>query len=147
MTIDELASAGASGDYRHDEWLDKQLVLFGSQNHIVMESRLAHLWCPMAFNVRLVCSIETRSARRAEQANIAIETAQELIETRDVNDNSRYASLYPGCLWANNGFDLVIDTGTTSAEQTVSCILEKHTQWVRIKKERSILCEDAVGVF
>lgn len=140
LTIEELAAAGATGDYSHDKWLDTQLAQFGVQNNTVMESRLAHLWMPMAFKVKLVCPLDVRAERRASQLSRSVYVVKKEIEERDHHDNTRYASLYPGCLWHDEVFDVVVNTAERTSSEVVADIIESHRRWFATKVERNLVC-------
>lgn len=140
LTIEELAAAGATGDYSHDKWLDTQLAQFGVQNNTVMESRLAHLWMPMAFKVKLVCPLDVRAERRASQLSKPVHVVKREIEERDDNDNTRYGSLYPGCLWHYEVFDLVVSTAERTPPEAVGDIIKAHQRWFATKVERGLAC-------
>lgn len=142
ISIEDLAAEAAAGNYCHDQWLDAQLALFGVQNHTLMESRLAHLWMPMAFRVKLVCPIDVRAERRASQLSRSVHLVKQEIIQRDVHDNTRYASLYPGCLWGDDSFDVVVNTAERNELEVVNDIINAHKSWCDVKASRGLICSD-----
>ena len=127
----------------HDQWLDSQLAFFGSQNFTVIESRLAHLVAPHAFTVKLTCPTDVRAERRLkDRPNSTFAVEKQLIVDRDADDAHRYSKLYPDCMWADDQFDLVIDTSVRSIDEVVEDIVDGHHAWVEDKQGK--LCFEVI---
>ncbi len=126
-----------------DLWLDQQLAALASQNFHVLESRLAHMLSPAACRIKLICPIEVRASRRAEQLKLPVEKVLRMIQDRDADDNTRYRNLYPGCIWPDHEFDAVVNTEENSPEQVVAEILETHKSWKRAFEAQ--LCSDVIA--
>ena len=147
-TIEEFAAYNrANPQQGHDAWCDRQLASFAKQNFTIIESRLAHAFAPMAFHVLLVCDLEKRAARRHADS-IGTTTFDDMsakLRKRDADDEARYSKLYPGCIWSTQDYDLVIDTGIHSKEETETAVIEGHKEWVRKHAENNLIVYDIYG--
>lgn len=132
MTIEEFATFNREHpEEGYDRWLDQTIAVLGQHNWVVCESRLSHVFMPSAFKVLLKCEPMERARRRAKDNDGDVDKALQKILGRDRDDNERYERLYPGCLWPDSDFDLVIDTTHRSDPcQSVNEILESHRSWL-----------------
>jgi cytidylate kinase len=113
-----------------DRRIDAMGNAFGLANYGVLESRLGYVLWPGAFQVRLVCPIEVRAARRAKQTGVSVQEAERLILQRDEDDTQLYQGLYgPGIIWTEDRFDQVVDTSLLTPGQIAQEILDQHGLW------------------
>lgn len=142
MTIEDFAAHNKlHPEDGYDSLCDDMIQSFGRHNFFLAEGRLPHVFVPSAFHVLLVCDLKTRTKRRAsspEFKDIPESEVERIIGQRDADDNGRYQKLYPGCLWAPDDYDIVINTSAHSPETTVSLILEAHKGWFLEKGDRII---------
>lgn len=135
MTIYDFAAYNAKHpDQGYDLKCDTEIRGYGSQNHTVIEGRLPHVFAPHGYHVKLVCPTDVRAGRRKkdkEYGHLPVGEIITMIEQRDSDDDGRYEVLYPGCLWPDKDFDIVLDTSTSNAAQVVNSILKEHDLWVR----------------
>lgn len=132
MTIEQFAKYNREHpEDQFDLKCDQMLSQFAEQNWSIIEGRLPHIMAPHSFRVLLNCDATIRAERRRAQKypEMSVEEVLQLIEKRDNDDNARYEKLYPGCLWPDSDYDLVIDTGKFSPDQVVEKIIDEHTKW------------------
>lgn len=133
MSIEEFAEYNREHPEKgYDLECDKMLAAFGRQNYTVIESRMAHMLVPHAFHVRLVCHVHERARRRArDEPEIPELEIRERIVKRDHDDSTRLEALYPGCLWEDRDFNLVIDTEQHTPPQVLQFIVEARASWAK----------------
>jgi cytidylate kinase len=144
MTIDEFAAYNKEHPAEgHDKRCDDEIRAYGSQNHTIIEGRLPHAFVPYGFHVRLVCPASVRAERRARDLGTTFAEELKKIEKRDADDESRYAELYPGSLWPNKDFNLVLDTSACPPELEAGVIVQAHEKWQ--KKVADRLCRTIIA--
>jgi len=116
----------------HDSRLDRTIGLLAEHNWMICEGRLPHVFMTGAFKVRLKCDLRDRVTRRFKQNEgkltyTAVETA---IVERDKNDDARYETLYPGCLWPDSHYDCVINNAQLTPEEAANAVVERHKAWL-----------------
>ncbi len=120
-------------DMGFDEMIDTEQALYGSQNHTVIESRLAHAFCPHFYHVVLLCPSRIRAERRQgdeKYKDLSIDEIERQICKRDQNDRTRYERMYPGSLWVPEDFDQIIYTDKTTKEEVPQLIIKGHKDWL-----------------
>ena len=138
-TIEEFSAYNAMHpEDGHDMWCDKTIATFGLHDMVVCESRLSHVFMPYAFKILLVCPLHIRARRRAGKKRDLGKTMLDMF-IRDVNDTSRYADLYPGCLWPESDFDIVLDTSVWKPRQILKRIMLHHREWVEMLKSKAMI--------
>jgi len=121
-----------------DQKVEAMLAAYGKQNHVVIESRLAHIAAPHSFHVLLHCDADIRASRRSEQERRDFEDVRAAIIKRDEDDETRYKALYgDDVVWGHEKFDLVIDTGNegNSPDRIAAIIVEEHAAWAQRNKD------------
>jgi cytidylate kinase len=114
----------------HDRWCDDTIAHFAEHDWVICESRLSHVFMPGAFKVLLVCDPEIRAERqRAISRSKSLKQIREEIENRDRDDDARYVELYPDCLWGQEDFDLVMNTGVLSLAREMEALLNHYEKW------------------
>ncbi len=129
MTIEQFATYNRDHPEKgYDKWLDTTIEELGTHNWVVAEGRLPHIFMPHAYRVRLECSSEVRARRRRDQEfpDLSVEQVMKKIIARDEDDNTRYEKLYPGCMWSDNDFDLIVDTEKMSPGEVAVAVVENH---------------------
>lgn len=132
MSIEQLAELNLREPERgYDEQCDQEVRIFGCHNYGVAEGRLVAVFWPHSFKVHLVCDFSERVRRRCQDKPgwIPVDIA-EILTIRDQADCSRYERMYPGCLWPEADFDLVIDTTRLTIQQTADQVLDEHRGWL-----------------
>ncbi len=110
--------------------LDAMTAHFAEQDWVGCESRLSHVFMPGALKVLLVCPLPARAIRcHGRHPNLTVDEVRDKISQRDEDDEVRYSRLYPGCLWPESDFDLVIDTGGEPVEETLRRVIERYEVW------------------
>jgi len=133
MTIEEFTDYCSTHTKEgYDRKCDRQIERFGRQDYCIVEARLGHVFVPSAFHVLLKCNTLIRAERRkTEFLGKSVLQVVDIISKRDEYDDLRYQTLYPGCLWPESDFDLVIDTELIPANLVDSVILGAHSEWVQ----------------
>ena len=126
-------------DPSNDHECDNMITEFGTHNYTVIEGRLPHVFVSPAFHVLLTCPLNVRAQRRLKHGSSLgknLDEVARLIETRDREDRARYQNLYPGGLWPDTDFDLVIDTSQFLPERIVSQIIDGRATWIEKMGDR-----------
>lgn len=148
MSIEDFAKFNRKHpELGFDKQCDDRVTLFASQNYVIVEGRLPHVFAPRAFHILLKCDLDIRAKRRISQGTHgqAVEDeVRKLIKQRDDDDNARYRKMYPGCLWTEDKYDLVIDTSTTEPGDVVQRILTGHKEWLKALPPEKVIFEMAV---
>lgn len=133
MTIEQFATHNkAHPEEGHDKWCDGELEKLAHHNWLISEGRLPHVWMPYACRVLLLCDPMIRAQRRQkDNPHLSIDEVYDRIVKRDTDDNERYKLLYPGCLWPEGCFDIRINTGQCSPEDSVRYLFEEHQKFLR----------------
>ena len=138
-SIEEMATFNLEHpEAGYDMRLDKMIETFSLQDYVIAEARLAHVFSPYSFHVLLTCDLEIRATRRSKDAEFVdkgLDVVRAEIVKRDLDDNARYEKLYPGCIWEESEFDLVVDTGKLNPEQILELIFNSHEAWCQKNKE------------
>ncbi|OGF51994.1 hypothetical protein A3I27_01190 [Candidatus Giovannonibacteria bacterium RIFCSPLOWO2_02_FULL_43_11b] len=122
MSLNEFEEA-TNKDPKYDNELDQWIKKFGEENNnFVVESRLAWHFIPDSIKIKLICDFDERIKRVAAREKISFDEAMEHNEFRDKKIAERYAKYYGIKDFADDKFDLVIDTTTTSIEETAEKI-------------------------
>jgi cytidylate kinase len=139
MTIEELARTNREHpELGYDKQCDDRLVVAGQRNYSIIESRLCHALVPQGFHVLLKCPLDVRAKRRfndevKNNPQVTLSQVAKQIDDRDQDDNHRFAILYPGCIWPESDFDLVIDTSVSSVTEIIDTIISTHKTWCQKK--------------
>lgn len=116
----------------HDEWLDRRIAELAQNDWMICESRLSHFFMPEAFKVLLECDSTIRAERRQkDESDKTVEQVLRGIEERDENDKARYTTLYPGCIWEKDQYDLVLSTELLFPQEVAELLLREHARWVK----------------
>ena len=134
IAIEELAKYNrVHPEAGYDRRCDDATRAEGLDDYRILEGRLAHVFAPKAFHVLLKCPGDVRALRRyGDDVYVSVNDGKKLINDRDTADNKRYAKLYPGCLWPESDFDLVLDTSKLSPGDVVQKILTAHKKWEKL---------------
>jgi Cytidylate kinase len=142
MSIEEFARYNREHPEKgYDKWCDDTIEQLAKHNWVVVEGRLPHIFMPYAYRIKLVCSDEIRAVRRQAQEfpDLTFEEVLQRIKERDGNDNARYETLYPGCLWRDGDFDLVVNTERPTPEQTLYYVLREYESFIKSLTPNRIL--------
>lgn len=131
MTIREFAEHNRQHpELGYDKKCDQWLNILGSQDYVIAEGRLPHIFIPKAFHVLFVCDEDIRVARRAQQDHRESELVREDLRRRETADNDRYTMLYGAhVLWKPGQYHLVVNSAMLSPRDIVTEILNKHAEW------------------
>ncbi len=137
MTIEDFAQHCC--ERPEEDWdkkCDEEMSRLGLERRTISEGRLPHIFIPHAFHILLTCNLELRAIRRQQDAkysHLPVEQVKDLLFRRDQIDRARYERLYPGCLWSNNEFDLVLPTDRYTVKEEVDIIYLEHHLWCEAK--------------
>lgn len=139
MSVDQFAAhMRMHPDAGHDNWIDREIAEASIRNGIVFDSHLAPIFAPHTFGIKLVCPLKVRAQRRAKSCGADPEIVAQELDERERNDDTRYASLYPGSSWPDKDFDLVIDTSLNDEAACLGLVLATHAQWL-LANERTLV--------
>ena len=132
MTIEQFAAHCRScPEMGYDMKCDETISVFAQHNWVICEGRLPHAFMPLAFKVLLTCELDVRAERRVgDMNNTTLESVKRSILGRDTDDGERYKIMYPGSMWPDKDFDLVVDNTRSTKEQTVERVVDGHRQWL-----------------
>lgn len=133
MSIEELAAFNKEHpEAGHDRWCDGELQKRAERNFLICEGRIPHIWMRYACKVLLVCDLDIRAERRRLQKypDLSVAEVRDLITKRDDDDRLRYDVMYPGWNWCQGQYDVVINTGQCSKENSVRFLLEEHRKHI-----------------
>ncbi|MFW0871056.1 MAG: (d)CMP kinase [Patescibacteria group bacterium] len=132
MSVEEFDAFVNGGDESFDKKLDTRQQEYGASNdNFVLESRLGWYFVPDAIKIKLVCDLDERIRRIAEDTSDSriahtqadFETTKKKTLDREAT-YSRYDSLYGIKEWnADEHFDYIIDTTHISPQEVVAQIL------------------------
>lgn len=111
----------------YDCLVDEQVRKIGEKDHQIIEGRLPHIFVPKGFHIFLRCPLEVRAWRRYECQNpeeLSFDEVIRQIVERDEGDQARHESLYPGCIWKENDYDLIIDSSAMTIEDEAEAIIK-----------------------
>lgn len=117
----------------YDRMVDDQVRKIGENDHQIIEGRLPHIFVPKGFHIFLRCPLEVRAWRRYEWQNLkglSLGGVTRRIVERDWNDQIRYESLYPGCIWDECDYDLIIDSSAMTVDEEVRAIIHGWRRWL-----------------
>lgn len=117
----------------YDRWCDDRIRKIGENDHQIIEGRLPHIFVPKGFHILLRCPLEVRAWRRYEMQNpddLSLNEIMLRIIQRDDNDQLRYESLYPGCIWPEYDYDLIIDSSAMTVDEEVRAIIRGWRKWL-----------------
>ena len=132
----------AESDPSIDEAVDQKLrEIGGSEDEIVIDSRMAWHWIPHSFKVYLHLDLTVAADRiynaqneerfaNEENAKDAREYATQL-EARLLSEAKRYMTLYQVNPYENSHYDLVVDTFANNPDQVERTILAAYHTWQR----------------
>lgn len=112
-----------------DHEIDNKQRQFAEENYRVIESRLAHVFCPHGFHVLLTCCPKERARRLTKKLNLPFNECLKQTIERDANDRKRYSKIYPGSLWPQADFDHVISTEENPPEIVAQIIIGGLFAW------------------
>ncbi len=115
----------------HDLVCDMMIQKFAEHDYVVCDGRLPHFFMPHAFKILLVCPPGVRATRRIlDYPGKSLDEVLAAILKRDDDDELRYRDLYPGSIWEQDAFDLVIDTSKHDKKHVVAQVLGGHRRWI-----------------
>ncbi len=117
----------------YDLECDNRVRKIGEKDHQVIEGRLPHIFVPKGFHILLRCPLEVRAWRRYEWQNpdeLSLNDVMWSIAQRDDDDQLRYETLYPGCIWADSDFNLIIDSSIMTIDEEVRAIILGWRKWL-----------------
>lgn len=133
-SIDDFARHNAENPGNGYDWLvDEQVRRIGENDHQIIEGRLPHIFVPKGFHIFLRCPLEVRVWRRYEWQNpegLSFEGVMRQVIERDESDQIRYESLYPGCIWKEYDYDLIIDSSSMTVDEEVRAIIRGWRRWL-----------------
>lgn len=129
LSVNEL-SALAEKDETIDKAMDDVLVELGqSGKKLIVDSRMGWFFIPQSFKVYLAVDYETAALRimgsnrgGVERYEDAAAAAQRLKERKE-SERKRFLSKYGADIKDMRNYDIVIDTGNISAEETAMRII------------------------
>jgi cytidylate kinase len=125
-----------------DRLCDEMIMAYGYQNHTFIEGRLPHIFARRGFHVLLTCDLEERAIRRHQHPDYAgydFADVRKRVAQRDMDDDVRFQRLYPGCLWKESDYDLVVDTEKNQPLRCARMIKDAHTEWLSQLKPENII--------
>lgn len=137
MTIEEF-NRHAETDPSFDHEVDQMLRDAGSQDELVIDSRLAFHWIPDSFKVFLKVDpanaarrafIQLRGEGRENETAASEMEMRESLAVRTESEQKRYATLYGVDYTDETQFDLVIDTTTHDLPTVAAMVVEKYGEW------------------
>jgi len=129
MTLAELNKLGEEEEFTDKEVDEFQARLGKKEDNFVIDGRTSWYFIPNSIKVYLDASLDVRTERMlrdervSEKFNDLKEAKQGVIE-RDKSDVTRYIKYYNLDVHNLSNFDLVIDTGDNTEEDTVNEIVE-----------------------
>lgn len=136
------ANLSAEQNAEIDHLVDSKLRDIGSRDdNKVIDSRLAWHWMPRSFKVFLSLDLRIAAQRildgmddarlKSEHIHRDPEEYARILQQRLDSEARRYKSLYEVNPYDVTNYDLVVDTGKYSVEQTVEQILSAYEEWQR----------------
>lgn len=121
MTIKELMIA-AESDPQIDHDIDEVVKQKGSEQNLIIDSRLAFHWIPDSYRVyleidpdvaaqRMFKDLEHNEDRKRSEDSLTVDEMKQNMIQRHESDVRRYTKLYGINHTDHNHFDLVINTG------------------------------------
>lgn len=110
---------------------------------VLIEGRISHCFDPFAFHVYLKCPLAVRSSRRAYdlseefKIDVNIIGVMSQIKRRDDKD-MRLNQIYPGSIWPEEDFDLIINTDSLGKEAVVDNVLSEYKAWLSRQLSTSV---------
>ncbi len=142
-SITEYLAAGRDRGPELDKKIDDEVRRQGEKKWIVIDSRLAFHWIPVAFRVLLLLDpriaaerafADTNVLRRQSESSRSIDEAITDIIRRRENDVAAYQKLYDVDIRDPKRYDLVLDTGLPEynghPDAVVKTILEQYRLWL-----------------
>jgi cytidylate kinase len=141
--IDVLeANLSAEQNAEIDYLVDGKLREMGeSGDKLVIDSRMAWHWMPQSFKVfldldlqeaaqRVLASIDDRELANEHIPRDPAEYAL-VLQSRLDSETRRYKKLYDADPYNTANYDLVVDTGANTPEQTVQLIVQDFQAWLQ----------------
>lgn len=141
ISIKELMIA-AESDSQIDYDIDQVLRDKGTEEDLVIDSRLAFYWIPESFKVyleidpeiaaqRMFLNLNENEDRKRTENSESVEEMKNNMIARHESDKKRYQNLYNLNHTDHSHFDLVIDTGLSenNLETVVQKIIENYNSW------------------
>lgn len=133
VSLEEFGAI-AQNDLSIDQALDEKTVDITRQSeYLVIEGRLTapilSKYNIRAFRVYINAPLPVRADRVAKRDDITTEQAREAISKREASENDRYHSLYGITQGDRSSYDLVVDSGTLTAQQVVDIIYGGFDRW------------------
>lgn len=124
-----------------DHLVDERLRQIGkTQDSVAIDSRMAWHWIPQSFKVYLDLDLEVAAARilnsideeriKHEHIPSSPKKYASVLKSRLASEAKRYKNLYDVNPYDTSNYDLVIDTASNSAEETVNEILRSYKKWI-----------------
>ena len=138
LTVEELNQASELLP-RSDRAVDDWLRSLGTEEKIVIDSRLAYHWIPDSYKVFLNLDMHVAVERifkhmkdegRESQSANSLEGLREATQERRKMEVSRYKNLYQIDLDDLTPFDLVVDTSLHDLDGVVQLILTRYREFL-----------------
>lgn len=130
LSVNEL-SLLAETDEAIDRALDNELILLGrSGKKVIVDARLGWHFIPHSYKVYLCVSYETAARRimNADRGDVEryahLEMAAQCLKERKCSERKRFLEKYGIDILDMKNYDIVIDTGDITVEETMQRILE-----------------------
>jgi cytidylate kinase len=139
ISLNEL-QVKAEKDNSIDKKIDEEVRKAGSQEKIVIDSRLAFHWIPESFKVyldlppeiakkRILNNLNENALRRQSEDSSSAEEIYKKIISRLESEKKRYKEIYGLDHTDKNNYDLVVDTNKNNLEQVVDIIVSEYKKW------------------
>lgn len=136
------ANISVAAHKKLDPLVDSKLQEIGREkNDLVIDSRLAWHWIPNSFKVFIELDLQTAAKRilseisqeRAKNENIIDDPKEysKILENRLEKETIRYREKYGINPYDMSNYDLIINSGHHSSEQTASHILKSYEEWIK----------------
>lgn len=134
------ANVSAEDNYKIDHLVDGRLQeIYAVEDQLVIDSRMAWHFMPASFKVFLDLDLEIAAVRilakidkrRLVSEHIPSDPAEyaQTLRNRLKSETGRYKKLYDADPYDMSNYDLIINTATSTAEQTLEQILEHYRSW------------------
>lgn len=122
-----------------DAEVDEAVRQAGNEADLVIDSRTAFHWIPQAFKVFLTLDPRIAAERtfkqiqageRTSQKAATVEELQQKTEERIASEQARYHTLYNLDYMDESQYDLIVDTGGKTIQDTADSIAEAYRKWL-----------------
>jgi cytidylate kinase len=106
-----------------------------STQYLIIDSRLGQVADPGACHALIKCSLAVRAERqfwdrRKKEPGLALGKVMTELDQRDRDDNERYEKLYPGALWPELHYDIVVSSETKRPKEVYQFIYDRYHAWL-----------------